>query len=157
MQLLEPWLGGGGGGVTWAHRAVLSTRRKRGEGPVSLGGVSSHFKSAHKSTGAGEGGRRRPCRNLSLTQEELFSPPSFLSVPFLVLFEPRTGWGSSLCCWLGWDTARYGDDCASYCLASAGAALQRRKRTTKVPLPALLAGSPGKKKRVEPHRIFDYL
>lgn len=25
-----------------------------------------------------------------------------------------------MCCWLGCDTARYGDDCASYCLASAG-------------------------------------
>ena len=37
---------------------------------------------------------------------------------------PCTGWGSSLCCWLGWDTARYGDDCASYCLASAGVVLQ---------------------------------
>lgn len=29
-----------------------------------------------------------------------------------------------MCCWLGCDIARYGDDCASYCLASAGDPLQ---------------------------------
>lgn len=36
------------------------------------------------------------------------------------------GWGSSLCCWSGCDIARCGDNCASYCLASAGDAQRRR-------------------------------
>lgn len=48
--------------------------------------------------------------------------------------KPHTSWGSSLCCWLGWDTARYGDDCASYCLASAGAFTSRGKMGGKKPL-----------------------
>lgn len=33
---------------------------------------------------------------------------------------PGTGWGSSLCCWSGCHITPCGDDCAIYCLASAG-------------------------------------
>lgn len=33
---------------------------------------------------------------------------------------PDTGWGSSLCCWLGCHITPCGDDCAIYCLAGAG-------------------------------------
>lgn len=67
----------------------------------------------------------------------------FCTVSFFVfVLLPRTGWGSSLCCWLGWDTARYGDDCASYCLASAGASTpaEGERERKKAQLPALLDG-----------------
>lgn len=44
------------------------------------------------------------------------------------------GWGSSLCCSSGCDTARCGDNCASYCLASAGDdQLQMKIITTGIP------------------------
>lgn len=44
------------------------------------------------------------------------------------------GWGSSLCCWSGCDIARCGDNCASYCLASAGDdQLQMKTMTMGIP------------------------
>lgn len=52
-----------------------------------------------------------------------FEFPAFYGV--LNAIYPCTGWGSSLCCWLGCDIARYGDDCASYSLASAGYTLPK--------------------------------
>lgn len=46
----------------------------------------------------------------------------------------RPGWGSSLCCWSGCDIARCGDNCASYCLASAGDdQLQTKTMTMGIP------------------------
>lgn len=49
---------------------------------------------------------------------------------------PRSGWGSSLCCWSGCHITPCGDDCAIYCLAGAGDLRQRRRtgstRTTEL-------------------------
>lgn len=49
------------------------------------------------------------------------------------------GWGSSLCCWSGCDIARCGDNCASYCLASAGDD-QLQKKTMTMGIPFVVSG-----------------
>lgn len=102
-----------GGGARLAGRGfLLKSAQKRSEAPQTmtlLGNVDARYA-------------------LSFSLLGWFCFYAYKFLPFVVPFWPRTGWGSSLCCWLGCDTARYGDDCASYCLASAGAALQPRER-----------------------------
>lgn len=95
-------------------------------GGSAWAGFPSYFKSAQKKKkkrrrGRGEDGAAWECGRAGSVFLTFTMFSLCLRRPFCwILRLPSTGWGSSLCCWLGCDSARYGDDCASYCLASAG-------------------------------------
>lgn len=125
-----------------------------------MGGVSSHFKSAHKSRGAGAGGRRRPGRDFfPVTQEEPFFPHIFsfklffLSC-FLLVSSPVLA--EVVVCAVGWVETLPAMEMTAQATALLVLVLHFSEEK-KVPLPALLAGSPGKERMEPPHEIDIYL